>query len=209
MAKLNDDQIAFLRSHNIEIDEMFDASGMRPEQRKAAMEAVGKRFYFGGAPCARAGHTLRVKAGHCIQCAPQHIAFGTRYSTSSALYVAASMQGRVVKVGLAKSPQDRLKHLLSESYGGFADWVILATTNVVEEAGRLEAAVQQQLGHFSRDGVYRKGGAELNARELFACNFSTAANALMDLLPKSAQLKLCCTVDQAKRYDWYDPAPKL
>lgn len=209
MAKLNDDQIAFLRSHNIEIDEMFDASGMRPEQRKAAMEAVGKRFYFGGAPCERAGHTLRVKAGHCIQCRTQHIAFGTRYSISSALYVAASMHGQVVKVGLAKSPEDRLKHLQSDSYGGFSDWVILATTSVVEEAGRLEAAVQQQLAHFSCDGVYRKGAWQLHARELFACNFSTAANALMDLLPKTAQLRLWCTVEQAKRYDWYDPAPRL
>jgi len=202
VATLSDNQVAFLQKHKIGVSEMFDATGLGRKQRIAAMEAAGKRFYFGGTPCEEAGHTLRVKAGHCIQCGTQHIAYGTRYSKPSRLYVAGSLQGRVVKVGLTLDPADRLKKLQSDRYGGFSDWKILAITGMVASAGKLEAKVHKQLEHYRRDGSYFKGDKEQDSLELLGCSFVSAADALGSSLPNGVEYELLCDVDEAKKYDW-------
>jgi hypothetical protein len=203
LAKLTSDQIEFLRSQGIEPDDLFDASGMTPRQRKLEMEAQGKRFYFGGALCEAAGHTLRVKAGHCIQCNTQMIAYGTRFSKPSRLYVAGSLRGRCMKIGLAGSPEDRLIRMRSESYGGFDDWKVLATTALVNNAGRLEAEAQASLARYRKQARYMKGRLSHDSRELFSCNFAVAATAVAEALPSSNLFELRCTLDEAKRYEWF------
>lgn len=202
MATLTVDQIAFLHSHKINPDDLFDASGTTPAERKAAMAAQGKRFYFGGSQCEAAGHTLRVKAGHCIQCNTKMISFGTRFSKASKLYVAGSLQGRCVKIGLAADPAERQVHLRSECYGGLDDWKILAITERVNEAGRVESLAQASLMQHRKQVSYQKGGTEYVSREMFSCSFPEACMALAEVLPSAAQLQLTCTLPEAKLYEW-------
>lgn len=202
MAKLTPEQISFLQSHGLTADDMFDGSKRSKRDREAAMEAVGKRFYFGGASCAAAHHTLRSKRGQCIQCKPQEIAYARRYAKPGEIYVAGSKKGRCVKVGVAEYAADRERHLRSEEYGSYSDWKILASTNTVDGAGRIEAAIQKQLAHFSISGSYEKGGARQDAREMFRCNFATAAVVVSEVMPKSAKLSFHCSPDEAKLYEW-------
>lgn len=207
MAMLDRAQLEFLRSQGLSAEDMFDASAMgSARERIAAMEEAGKRFYFGGAKCGAAGHTLRSKRGACIQCNTAEIKYSLRYSAAGQLYVAGSRKGRCVKVGTAVDPDDRLKHLRSERYGGHEDWVILATTETVDGAGQFEAKVQRKLAGFGQTADYFKGDARQKAQELFVCNFATAAAVVMEVLPATTRVHLHCAVDEAKQYDWDNAA---
>lgn len=202
MAMLDRAQLEFLRSQGLSAEDMFDASAMgSARERIAAMEEAGKRFYFGGAKCGAAGHTLRSKRGQCIQCKTAEIAYTRRHSAPGRLYVAGSLKGRCVKVGTAADPKERLVRLQSERYGGHEDWVVLASTDTVVGAGDLEARVQRQLAGYSREATYMKGDSKQRAHELYRCSFATAATAMLEVVP-SGTLHLHCDQRQASSYDW-------
>jgi hypothetical protein len=75
MKNLTAEQIDFLNSHNISLDKVFDASGFSLSEYKVIMKDQGKQIAYNVAPCQQYGHTLRTRAGHCIQCNPAAIAF--------------------------------------------------------------------------------------------------------------------------------------
>lgn len=201
-AKLTPQEIAFLESQGLGAEDMFDGSNMSQRDREAAMEALGKRFYFGGKPCGAALHTLRAKAGHCIQCDTSKIAFSTRHSSPARLYVAGSLRGQRTKIGSAGSIDERLVRLRSEPYGGFDDWEMLAATPTLANAGKIEASAQRALRDFQQPAIYTKAGVAQLAREMFACSFPVAAKALIDALPDPQEFELLCNLQQAKRYEW-------
>jgi hypothetical protein len=112
------------------------------------------------------------------------------------------LEGRLIKVGTGDSVSDRLKHLRAEAYGGFSDWVVLAETRTIPAAGKVERAVQTALAGYSRTSTYIKGEREQRAKELFACNFATAAHALLKELGDPSLLHRMCDLTTAKRYEW-------
>lgn len=201
MAQLTEDQVAFIKEQNLTVEDFFDGSDLSKRDRAAKMEAANKRFYYGGFACAKAGHTLRAKAGHCIQCDTRQIAYATRYSRPGLLYVAGSLAGRCVKIGTAEDFEARLIRLRSEGYGGFSDWRMLAVTKTVDRAGEIEATIQSRLTQYKRDAPYAKAGVVQEARELFACNFPIAAQAMISVV-SGAQVRLLCDLDTAKQYEW-------
>lgn len=202
MAKLDDEQIAFLASQGLSPADLFDASGMSKREREAQMETAGKRFFYGGARCKKGGHTLRAKAGHCIQCRPQNIAYSLRYSKKGCVYIAGTMDGQAIKVGVAADVDARLRNLCSEKYAGLADWVILASTCVIEEAGKIEHQVQSNLSSFATSIEYQKRGVAQKAQELFRCSLATALQSMIDVLGGTDKLAQVCSITQAKKYEW-------
>lgn len=202
MAKLTADEIAFLTSQGIGVEQMFDAAGMSVADRKLAMKAAGKYFYVGGARCAAAGHQIRTRQGHCVQCNTSLIAYALRHSSSAQVYVAGSLKGRCVKIGSTEDIGQRLVRLRSHSYGAFDDWEMLAATQIIDNAGRFEFEAQKKLSRFQSKSIYVKSGAKQEARELFVCTFPVAANALIAVLPEPNMLAPLCTLQRAKMYEW-------
>ena len=185
MAALSPDQLFFLRTQKIPLSSLFDASGMRTADYQAAMKAEGKSFAYGVTPCAKGGHTLRTRKGHCIECDHAKIAFMLRHDTRAYVYIAASYAGRLIKIGSSGDVVDR-EHKLSEyRYGGYEDWQILSTV-ATDAAGRLECDVHSRLAPFSVEGHYLRAGRRQNCYELFRCDFSDARDALRDALGSSA-----------------------
>ena len=99
MAGLKPDQLSFLAAHGIPLGSVFDASGMRTADYQTVMKNLGKAFAYGVTPCNRALHTLRTRAGHCIQCDYSKIAYMLRFDATAFIYVAASTNGNLKKVG--------------------------------------------------------------------------------------------------------------
>lgn len=182
MADLNPGQLQFLRSQRISTSVLFDATGMRKRDYALAMAEVGAYFAFGVTPCGAGGHQLRTKAGHCIQCDTSKIAFALRHSTEGSVYVAHSKTARLVKVGVAGDLADRLNKLRDYQYGGANDWVLLCSA-FVQEAGRLEFAVQDRLAHRRVPGTYMRAGRMQSCYELFDCEVSEAVDALALIAP--------------------------
>jgi hypothetical protein len=119
MAKLTADQKSFLNSQKISLRDVLDVSGMKKNQYQAVMDKTGQHFTFGGSrPCGAGGHTLRTKAGHCIQCETSRIAFALRSSAQAYVYIAGSYAQKLIKVGTTKDLDDRVVKLNTDRYGG-------------------------------------------------------------------------------------------
>ena len=135
MAKLTDDQRFFLKTQKLPLSQIFDASGMRKAAYAEAMKAAGANFAFGTTPCARGGHTLRTRAGHCIQCDTSKIAYQMRHHRAGFVYLAGSPSTAQLKIGSTGDLSDRESKLRDYAYGGAADWEIILSS-FVQNAGR-------------------------------------------------------------------------
>lgn len=187
MVDLSETQITFLRSQNIALSSLFDATGMKKADYQLAMTADRKNFAFGVTPCNAAGHTLRTRAGHCIQCDHAKIAYMLRFDARAYIYIAASKIGHLIKIGSSIDIADRRDKLNQYQYGGQNDWQILATANSAA-AGRTEFEAHAQLACWSVPGEYVKAGKKQRCYELFQCNFSDARDALISALGNDVPL---------------------
>jgi len=188
MAELTTEQLAFLAAHGISLSSVFDASGMRKPDYQAAMRELGKSFAFGVTPCNRAFHTLRTRAGHCIQCDHSKIAYMLRFDATAFIYVAAADNERLIKIGSSGDIYERRTMLNTYRYGGRGDWRMLAFANC-PAAGRIEFAIHAKLARFQVSGQYLQGGRQRTCYELFSCKASEAMNAVQSELPQGVNLK--------------------
>ena len=189
MVELSLNQLTFLRSQSIPLSAVFDASGMKKAEYQAAMRAEEKSFAFGVTPCAAGGHTIRTRAGHCIQCDHSKIAYMIRHDARAFVYIAASAAGRFIKIGFAIDVADRREKLNLYRYGGQSDWQTLATASCTS-AGRAESVAQTKLSCFAVDGDYIREGKLQRCYELLRCDFSDALDALQTTLGKSVIVRV-------------------
>jgi hypothetical protein len=186
MAKLTNEQITFLNSQGISPAQLFDASHTKSKaDREAQMDALELSLYFGGAACAKGGHTLRTKAGHCIQCDTSKIAYQLRHSAAGYVYLAYSQSKKLSKVGFTKShPQERAEFLRKEQYANASDWTIKKMAKFEKDAGRREFAIHSHLERYLKPVTYEKyKGQMVECKEVFSCDLDVAIKAF-DLLTK-------------------------
>lgn len=178
MAKISPEQSQFLKAQKISPASVFDASGLSQIERKRVMTALGVSFYYGGSPCAAGGHTLRTKAGHCIQCDTSKIAYQLRNSAQGHIYIAHSKSSGYIKVGYSKEhPQDRAAFLRNEKYGGIVDWDIRSIKFLEYDAGKKEFEIHAALEQFQKPVIYNKNGSLVECREIFQCDLNHALEA--------------------------------
>lgn len=203
MASLSIEQLSFLRGQRIPLSSVFDASGMSRAQYQVAMKAEGKSFAYGVPACAKGQHSLRTRAGHCIQCDHSKIAFMLRHDTRAYVYIAASHEGRLIKIGSSVDVRDRQEKLRQYEYGGQKDWQILAIANT-PAAGRIEFEAHTKLAKSWAPGEYKRAGKTQQCYELFKCSFSEARDAVREALGDPALLKID---DERRAVAVFDFAP--
>lgn len=189
MATLTDEQLRFLRSQNIPLSAMFDATGMKAADFRLAMKGEDKTFAYGVTACGKGGHTLRTRNNHCIQCDHARIAFMLRADARAYIYIAASAAGRLIKIGSSIDIADRTEKLNRYHYGGHQDWQILATADS-PKAGRAESEAHATLSAFNVPGDYVRMGKKQKCYELFRCDFGDARHALSQALGKGVPLRI-------------------
>jgi hypothetical protein len=143
------------------------------------MEALGTPFYYGGVSCKAAGHTLRTKPGHCIQCDTSKIAYQLRHSASGYVYIAYSGFRQYAKVGYSQAhPHERIAFLRRENYGSASDWELKDATHLEKNAGKQEFAIHALLERYRKPVTYEKyPGILVECREIFACPLPIAVAA--------------------------------
>jgi hypothetical protein len=184
MAKLSEEQVQFLREQGISLSQVFDGSGLRTKDRIAKMDALGTPFYYGGASCQAAGHTLRTKPGHCIQCDTSKITYQLRHSASGHVYIAYSVSRQYAKVGYSQSnPDERVAFLRRENYGTASDWELKDTVLLERNAGQREFAIHALLERYRNAVTYEKyPGVFVECREIFSCPQHVAVAAFKEAL---------------------------
>lgn len=184
MAKLSVEQVQFLRQQGISLSNVFDGSGLSAKERIAKMSALGTPFYYGGAACQAAGHTLRSKPGHCIQCDTAKIAYQLRHAASGHVYLAYSDSRQYAKVGFSQAhPEERVAFLRREMYGAASDWKLQTTRLLERRAGEHEFAIHAQLEPYRKPVTYEKyPGVFVECREIFACSQQVALASFKNVL---------------------------
>ncbi len=196
MTELTQEQLRFLHSHKIQLSNVFDGTGMAKVDYQKAMTDLEKSFVYGVTPCLKGGHTLRTKAGHCIQCDVRTIAFQLRSKAKAHIYIAGSYKLKLIKVGSSLDIDDRLHKLNEYKYGGADDWSMLASA-YQDKAGRIENYIHGKLKQYNVKGSYIREGRKQQCYELFQCNFDDAYKPLKALAGKSVRIR-CASEKQAQ-----------
>ncbi len=133
-------------------------------------------FYFGHSACRNGGHTLKTKAGHCIQCDTSRIAYQLRNNAAGFVYLAYSQSKKLVKVGFTKNlPKYRAELLNRERYATAIDWEIKKLAKFDKDAGKREFAIHSRLEDFLKPVAYEKyKGQMVDCREVFSCPLDVA-----------------------------------
>lgn len=187
MAELTNKQRDFLRHHGIALSNVFDASGLSPSSWKARMKELEIGFAFGTARCARAGHTLRTRKGHCIQCSPSNISYYNRYREKGFVYIAHSSSAKRIKIGMTTDLGERGRQLNIYRYGGATDWRFFAHVRIAR-AGEVECRTQYDLRDHAVAATYFKAREPIACHELFSCDINRAKAALLKNLPNGTSL---------------------
>lgn len=180
MFTLDSDEKSFLRDHHILETELFDAEGMTGAQFKPIMKSLDLDFCV-GKPCQKAGHRIRSRSNHCIQCDHAKIAFQRRWNKPGQVYVAFARTSKLVKVGTADRADERVATLNSFKYGGECDWEITCLKKCAS-AGRVEHLAQSKLEQYRQPGKYFKDDQWRDCYELFRCSRQEATQAVMEAI---------------------------
>ncbi len=181
MIELTYEQKNFLRDHKVPLNKVFNATGMSAKAYGDVMKRLGMWVAYGVTPCRNAGHQLRLRSGHCFQCAPAGISYLKRHDLNGEIYVAYSLARKIVKVGSAVDSKERIKNLNIYGYGGANDWVRFFAVHS-EKAGMLETSAQAALAEYATAGCYVKTGQGIECRELFSCSIPVAVEAVKNTI---------------------------
>ena len=181
MSNLTAEQIAFLENHNISTGNVFDATGLSKSEYREEMKQLGKLVAIGVTPCQKAGHTIRSRSGHCVECNPAAIAFQNRHTINAYVYVAGSKSLSVIKVGMASDVTERMGSLNNLNYAGANDWTCLYWANT-DNAGAIEASTHRALTQYAHPLTYARGKHTVHCLETFKCPANTGIEQLKSLL---------------------------
>jgi hypothetical protein len=178
MSKLTKSQLIFIEKMELGLHDLFDASGLRTTEWKLQMRELGKLVAFGVTPCVAKGHSLRTRAGHCVQCSPANLSYLKRMNEPADVYVAWSTSSKMAKIGLSKDAYKRLESLNIFKYGGANDWKMKLIYEC-ENGGEVENKAHQILSEYTKSGVtYMNGNIERFCTEIFKCRLNQAIDAL-------------------------------
>jgi hypothetical protein len=174
------DQRSFLKHHGILLSKVFDATGMPTWLYKDIMSDGGFLVAYGVTPCKEAGHMLRARAGHCVQCNPAAIAFQQRPNAPSIVYIAESEELGLCKVGISGDPDARIARLNEIGYANATDWTVRRRVSC-DRAGHVESQVHRMLHGFKEKASYNRDGRLVDCYEVFACSVDSAIEAIINV----------------------------
>jgi len=170
-------ELDFLASQGLTAADVLDGRRMSKDQIRLVAKDRGKAVVL-GVECAKAGHRLRTRSGHCVQCDTKKLGYQTRHRKPSDVYIAFSRSAGLTKVGSSTDYSTRIDKLNFDGVGGARDWRILFRI-AAEEGGRLEVEAQVLLAEYLAPTSYMKDGRQQDSRECFTCPPARAMEAIL------------------------------
>ena len=144
------------------------------------MKALGKTVGVNSTPCYKHGHTIRTRAGHCLQCNPRNYGFLKQYISGGFVYISESKSTGLLKVGITSNLARREYWLNYFEYADISDWEIRDNIYVPERVGGVENDVHKSLGPFTTFRTYTHDGETVYCQEVFDCPLDIAQKALQN-----------------------------
>jgi hypothetical protein len=174
----NEVQQKFLDQHKIPTSLVMDGTGLKGKALKQLMTDGNYLVAVCTTPCAAAGHTMKMKSGHCVQCNPQNIGFRANFYRPGSVYILQSKATKLIKVGSTGAPLDeRVKKLNAVRYGRTDDWTLFASQEF-DEAGKIEFSMQAVLRAHREISHYEGQSRDGECHEIFNCSAKFALAAL-------------------------------
>lgn len=170
----------FLKMHNVRPEQIFNAKGVSRTVYRQLMKRNGQIVAFNTTPCIAAGHKIRTRSGHCVMCNSAPLGFQKRSDLSGYVYVAGSIDGKIIKIGFSNDYQNREYHLNNQKYGGHKDWKILLVLHSAF-GGNLELQLHAKLKRYSISREYFHSNHYQDGTELFQCSMSKVYEAAVNL----------------------------
>ncbi|MDH2353333.1 GIY-YIG nuclease family protein [Bradyrhizobium sp. SSUT112] len=169
-------ELSFLRSQGLGPDDVMDVRRLPQWLWFQRIKEEGKTIAL-GSRCRKAGHRLRSTRGHCVQCDTKILAFAGRYALKQYLYIAGSLRARLIKIGVCRDLQQRLRQICAERHGDARDWEVIYAVHI-ERAAEIEERVLNRLAEYSFYSTYWKDGNIQQSIELRRCTISQAIEAM-------------------------------
>jgi hypothetical protein len=160
---LTNDELMFLTSQGLTEADVLDARRMGKEQMRLVAKERGLEVVLGSA-CVKAGHRLRTRSRHCVQCDTSKLGYQKRHLQPKDLYIAFSRRAGLIKVGSSNSVDVRISKINFEGVGGATDWRLIFRVPA-NEGQRLETEVQALLSEHMLPVTYMKDGRRQESRE--------------------------------------------
>ncbi len=184
IAEFSEEITNFLKHHNIDESEVYDATGMPTWEYKEMMSDYGYKVAIGVTPCQAYGHTLRSSKGHCVICKPEVLNYRSRYNLTGTVYIAYSKKSHLIKVGMTSkdSAQDRVTELNAQGYGGINDWV-LVKSRYCRNMGYIENQIKNQFKDYLQPiTFFRTSSWEMEtSTEIFNCDLDEIVGYFLSL----------------------------
>ncbi len=170
-------ELVFLTSQGLTDADVLDGRRMSKEQARLVAKDRDLAVVLGAA-CAKAGHRLRTRSGHCVQCDTAKLGYQKRHLEPKDLYIAFSRRAGLIKIGSSNSVDVRINKINFEGVGGATDWKLIFRIPA-REGQRLETEVQALLSEHLMPTSYIKDGRQRNSRECFKCSAAQALEAVL------------------------------
>lgn len=173
-------ELRFLASQNLGPDDVYDARRLPQDYWFRQIKLENKTIAL-GSKCRKAGHRLRSRKGHCVQCDTSKLAFAGRFDLEQYIYILGSVSAKLLKIGTCKDLPQRINQICFEQQGGASDWTLLYSV-WMPRSGEIEDRTHKRLAQYAYFEDYWKNGNLQTATELFRCPFSLAAKVLEDTI---------------------------
>jgi len=182
MSKLTVEQQIFIENMGILPHQIFDATNLTRQQYAKVMIENGYQVAYGVTPCQKANHTLRNRAGNCLQCFPLSSVYKKNHERGGYVYIAYSHSTDLIKIGTTGNVNKRVKSLNEQMYGGTNDWTISLYKHVDKDCGDIEKQLHSALQKFHVTSHYFKDGKEQATYEIFNYPLEKAFKLLKEIV---------------------------
>ena len=174
---LTKDELETLKRLGFSREDVIDGTIHRTGYWQSILNKGPQKVAIRANPCAKQ-HRLFNRHNKCIVCDTVSIGFSRRHHEGGYVYILGSLKGRIVKIGMTNALTERHRVLFAQGYGGFDDWEELFHVQY-ENVGKVESDAHSILAGCRVPGTYWKDGKTQDARELFACSFTRARDAIL------------------------------
>jgi hypothetical protein len=199
MARVTTEQRNFLYSLKLPLSTVFDATGMQRTAYQLEMKRDGKLIAIGVTPCAKGGHAMRSRNGHCLQCSTSSLGFLLRHRDPGYVYIAASRKQHLIKVGSTTYLERRAQQLVHFKYGSVDDWLIVASAKFAE-AQKVEYEIHDDLRDKKYPATYTRSGKLEETDEIFKVGYSEARKSFARACARNGYTEATERPDAMKNY---------
>lgn len=176
----------FLAQQGFSESDVYDGRRQTRDAYRRNAKEHGKSIVL-ARPCNRAGHRLKTRSGHCIQCDTSKLEYERRHNANGYIYIAYSANADLTKIGSTRLRTGREESLNESAYAGQRDWKLTHSVKV-NGAGAVEKKVQGALKKHSVEGYfYSKGRQRQRATEVFRVSEEKAKQTIDAIISSGKQ----------------------